>query len=217
MFHITLLDMPDTFSSFCSSPPQTTPSSLLLTGIRGTFCATPLAGMQFGHLAESSPHTQSTVTFSGAAVLRMWQHKTVLNRQKQFELTVACFGWPLFERTTRCSSASCARRLHESVGLSSLQDCSTCQPLHVSVGVALGPLVERPAGGEPWHSLTTATTPFFTTSPRFAFVRCLFDRRRSIPTDGSFRRCLFSTRDSSASMSCASVPVAILSQGHFLF
>ena len=94
MFHKTLLDTLDTFSSFCSSSPQMTPDSLLLTGIRRTSCATPLAGMQFGHLAESSPHTQSTVTFSGAAVLHMWQHKTVLNRQKQFEPSVACFGWP---------------------------------------------------------------------------------------------------------------------------
>ena len=39
-------------SSFCT-PPQTTPDSLL-TGIRRTPCATPLAGMLYGHLAESS-------------------------------------------------------------------------------------------------------------------------------------------------------------------
>ena len=63
MFHRTLLDMPDTFSSFCSTPPQTTPDSLLLTRIKRTPCATPPAGMLFGHLAESSPHTISSVEF----------------------------------------------------------------------------------------------------------------------------------------------------------
>ena len=57
MFHSTLLAMPDTFSSFCSTPPQPTPNSLLLTRIRRTSCTTPPAGMLFGHLAESSPHT----------------------------------------------------------------------------------------------------------------------------------------------------------------
>ena len=41
----------------CSSPPQTTPNSLLLTRTRRTPCATPPAGIKFGHLAESSPHT----------------------------------------------------------------------------------------------------------------------------------------------------------------
>ena len=57
MFHRTLLGVPDTFSSFCSSPPQTTPTSRPLTGIRSTSCAPPPGGMLFGHLAESSPHT----------------------------------------------------------------------------------------------------------------------------------------------------------------
>ena len=36
MFHSTLLGVPDTFSSFCSSPPQTTPTTRPLTGIRST-------------------------------------------------------------------------------------------------------------------------------------------------------------------------------------
>ena len=44
MFHRTLLDMPDTFSSFCSTPPQTTPGSLLLIGNRRPSCATPPGG-----------------------------------------------------------------------------------------------------------------------------------------------------------------------------
>ena len=34
MFHKTLLGVPDTFSSFCSSPPQMTPTSRPLTGIK---------------------------------------------------------------------------------------------------------------------------------------------------------------------------------------
>ena len=59
MFYKTLLDMSDTFSSFCSTPPQTTPDSLLLTGIRRTPCATLPGGMLYGHLSESSPHTKS--------------------------------------------------------------------------------------------------------------------------------------------------------------
>ena len=36
MFHKTLLGAPDTFSSFCSPPPHTTPTSRPLTGIRST-------------------------------------------------------------------------------------------------------------------------------------------------------------------------------------
>ena len=57
MFHKTLLGVPDTFSSFCSSPPQTTPTSRPLTGIRSTPCATsaeplpPTVG-----LAAVAPH-----------------------------------------------------------------------------------------------------------------------------------------------------------------
>ena len=57
MFHRTLLGVPDTFSSFCSSPPQTTPTSRPLTGIRSTPCATSLEGMQSGHLAGPLVHT----------------------------------------------------------------------------------------------------------------------------------------------------------------
>ena len=51
------LGVPDSFSSFCSSPPQTTPTSRPLTGIRSTPCATSPEGMQSGHLAEPLPHT----------------------------------------------------------------------------------------------------------------------------------------------------------------
>ena len=61
MFYRPLFDTPDTFPSFCSSPPPTTPYSLL-TGSRRTPYATPPAGMQFGHLAESSPHTGYVLT-----------------------------------------------------------------------------------------------------------------------------------------------------------
>ena len=70
LFHRPLLDMPDPFPSFCFTPPQTTPNSLLLTGIRRPPCAPPPAGMLVGHLAESSlvlPKTQSTMPF-GATV-----------------------------------------------------------------------------------------------------------------------------------------------------
>ena len=52
MFHRTLLGVLDTFSSSCSSPPQTTPTSRPLTGIRSTAYATSPEGRQSGHLAE---------------------------------------------------------------------------------------------------------------------------------------------------------------------
>ena len=55
--HKTLLGVPDTFSSFCSSPPQTKATSRPLAGIRGTPCATSPEGRQSGHLAEPHPHT----------------------------------------------------------------------------------------------------------------------------------------------------------------
>ena len=59
MFHKTLLGVPDTFSSFCSSLAQTTPTSRPLTGIRNTPCATLREGMQSGHLPEPLPHTRT--------------------------------------------------------------------------------------------------------------------------------------------------------------
>ena len=40
--------MPDPFPSFCSTPPPTTPNSLLVTGISRPSCTTSPAGMLFG-------------------------------------------------------------------------------------------------------------------------------------------------------------------------
>ena len=57
MLHRTRLDVPDTFSPFCSPLPQTTPTSRPLTGIRSPTCATSQEGRQSGHLAETLPHT----------------------------------------------------------------------------------------------------------------------------------------------------------------
>ena len=57
MCHRPLLDVPDPFPFFCSTPPPSTPTALSMTGIRRSPCATPPAGTLFGHLAESSPHT----------------------------------------------------------------------------------------------------------------------------------------------------------------
>ena len=51
-----LLDSPD-FSSFCSTPPTATPTSMLLTGIRTHSCASPLEEMQSGYLDNSFHHT----------------------------------------------------------------------------------------------------------------------------------------------------------------
>ena len=48
MFHRPLLDVPDPFPSFCSTPPPTTPTSLLMTGIRRSPCATPHGGNGVG-------------------------------------------------------------------------------------------------------------------------------------------------------------------------
>ena len=56
MFHRTLLGVPDTFSSFCSSPQQTTPFTTADWNQEYT-SATSLEGMQSGHLAEPLPHT----------------------------------------------------------------------------------------------------------------------------------------------------------------
>ena len=55
MFHKTPLGVPDT-SSFCSSPPPTTPTTRPLIGIRRTPCAASLEGRQPGYLAETLPH-----------------------------------------------------------------------------------------------------------------------------------------------------------------
>ena len=55
-FHRTLLGVNDIFSPFCSSLPQTTPTSRPLTGTRSTPCATSLEGRQSGYLAEPLPH-----------------------------------------------------------------------------------------------------------------------------------------------------------------
>ena len=57
MFHKTLLGVPDTFSSFCSAPSETTPTTRPVTGSRSTLGATSLEGRQSGCLAEALPHT----------------------------------------------------------------------------------------------------------------------------------------------------------------
>ena len=57
MFHKTLVGVPDTISSFCSSPSQTAPTTRPLTGIRSNPCATSQEARQSGFLAESLPHT----------------------------------------------------------------------------------------------------------------------------------------------------------------
>ena len=51
MCHRPLLDVPDPFPSFCSTPPPS------MTGIRRFSCDTPRGGLQFGHLVESTPFT----------------------------------------------------------------------------------------------------------------------------------------------------------------
>ena len=59
MFHRPLLDVPDPFPSFRSSPPPSTPNSLQTTGIRRPSCATPPEGLLFGHLAGFTPFTRN--------------------------------------------------------------------------------------------------------------------------------------------------------------
>ena len=56
LFYRPLRDTPD-FSSFCSTPPTATPTSMLLSGIRTHPCPSPLQVMQSGYQANSSPHT----------------------------------------------------------------------------------------------------------------------------------------------------------------
>ena len=55
MFHKTLLGVPDTFSSLCSSPPQTTPTTRPLTGIRSTSLCDFARRKSSAYLAESLP------------------------------------------------------------------------------------------------------------------------------------------------------------------
>ena len=52
MFHRPHLDVPDPFSSFCSTPPPTTQTSLFMTGIRRSTCATSHGGFQICRLVE---------------------------------------------------------------------------------------------------------------------------------------------------------------------
>ena len=54
MFHRPLLDVPDPFPSFCSTPPPSTSTALPMTGIRRHPRATPPGGLLFGRLAEST-------------------------------------------------------------------------------------------------------------------------------------------------------------------
>ena len=54
MFHRPLLDVPDTCPFFCSTP---SPSSLSMTELRRSPCATPLWGGPSGHLADPNPNT----------------------------------------------------------------------------------------------------------------------------------------------------------------
>ena len=55
MSHRPLFDVPDPLPSFCSTPPPSTPNSLLMTRIKRPPCATPPGRLLFGLLAASSP------------------------------------------------------------------------------------------------------------------------------------------------------------------
>ena len=57
MFHRPLLDVPDPIPSFCSTTPPTTQTSLPMTEIKRSPCATPHGGLQFGDLVEPTPLT----------------------------------------------------------------------------------------------------------------------------------------------------------------
>ena len=59
MFHQPLIDVPDPLSSLCSTPPPTAQTSLPMTGIRRSPCATPRGGLQFSRLVEPTPLTVS--------------------------------------------------------------------------------------------------------------------------------------------------------------
>ena len=55
---LSLLGVPQTSASFCSTPPPLlTPNSLLMTGIRTPQSATPRLGGQSGHLADTTQIT----------------------------------------------------------------------------------------------------------------------------------------------------------------
>ena len=58
MSHRPLLDIPD-FSSFCSTPPTSTPAPSMLARIGTNPCATLLLDGQSGYLANSSPNTRT--------------------------------------------------------------------------------------------------------------------------------------------------------------
>ena len=58
MSHRPLLDIPD-FSSFCSTPPTSTPAPPTLTRIGTNPCATLVQEGQSGYLANSSPNTRT--------------------------------------------------------------------------------------------------------------------------------------------------------------
>ena len=75
MFHSVLLGVPDTFSSFCSSPSQTTPTTADWN--HEYPCATSLEGRQSGYLAESLTQGQAQVA--------RWYER----RQRIME----CFTW----------------------------------------------------------------------------------------------------------------------------
>ena len=57
MFHRPLLDVPDPYPSFCSTPPPTSQTPLSMTGIKRSPCATPHGGWQFDRLVEHNPLT----------------------------------------------------------------------------------------------------------------------------------------------------------------
>ena len=78
MFHRMLLEIPDTFSSFCSTPPQTTPDSLLLTGIRGALaplrqqgcCLAVWLNQLLSQVLSPSPASTSAVSTRRSTTLR---------------------------------------------------------------------------------------------------------------------------------------------------
>ena len=92
MFRWTLLDVPDPFSSFNSSSPQTTSTSRPMTGIRSVPCVTSLKGKKSDHLTEPLPHTIDTG--EGTLTIGTKSKKDIIDSQSRGSRNVVTY-YPL--------------------------------------------------------------------------------------------------------------------------
>ena len=102
LFHETFLGVPDTFSSFCSSPPQTTPTSRPQIGIRSALCHFTRRRITSPSLASTSAaSTRRSVTPRGETASTVRRTLPTQSQPPRTSTVFRCEWQPAVARSLR--------------------------------------------------------------------------------------------------------------------